>query len=137
MRRHLQAKLENPPSAHPRHTVKFSFACALSGLCSSVKRERSMKIHLAVAALVIAGGAFFRISAIEWLACLAFFALVLGAELMNTALEAAVDLASPEKNDQAKLAKDTAAAAVLVCAALAAVAGCVIFLPKLWALIFG
>lgn len=137
MDRHSETKRGNPAFAHKRHTVKFSFACAFSGLFACIKRERNMKIHLAIAALVIGAGVFFRISAAEWLACLAFFALVLGAELMNTAVEAAVDLASPEKSDLAKLAKDTAAAAVLVCSVLAAVAGCVIFLPKLWVLILG
>lgn len=78
---------------------------------------------------------FFSISPAEWLVCLVLFSLVMGAELINTAIEAAVDLACPRENPKAKLAKDAAAGAVLICAIFAAMAGTIIFLPKLWNLI--
>ena len=54
---------------------------------------------------------------------------------MNTALENAVDLVSPEQSRLAEAAKDAAAGAVLVSASVAAVIGCVIFAPKILALI--
>ncbi len=115
-----------------KHGLLESFSHAFAGIFACIKRERNMKIHFAFVVLVSAGGLLFGISQVEWLVCLAFFALVLGAEAFNTAIEAAVDLASPEQNPKAKLAKDAAAGAVLLCSLMAAVAGCIIFLPKIW-----
>lgn len=111
-----------------------SFRCAFQGIAACVRQERNMKIHLCAAATATVLGFVLRISANEWLVLLILFALVMGAELMNTAIEAAVDLACPQKHPTAKLAKDAAAGAVLVCAIFAAIAGVVIFLPKLAAI---
>lgn len=112
-----------------------SFSHALSGILVCLKRERSMRIHFAVALLVTACGFLLGISAAEWLVCLIFFALVMGVEALNTSLEALSDIISPEQNPKIKFAKDTAAGAVLLCAIMAAIAGCIIFLPKLAALL--
>lgn len=90
-----------------------------------------MKIHLCAAAAVTVAGFFLRISLMEWLICLILFALVMGAELLNTAVEAAVDLACPKEDPRAKLAKDAAAGAVLLFAVFSSIAGVVIFLPKI------
>lgn len=114
-----------------KNRIRESFQNAFSGLVACVKNERSMKIHITAAALVTAAGILLQISAAEWLACLVLFGEVLGMEALNTALEAVVDICSPQYHEKAKLAKDAAAAAVLVCAAAAAIAGCIIFLPKL------
>jgi len=80
-----------------------------------------MRIHAAIAALVVVGGILVRLPLVGWAVVALAMGLVLVAELLNTALEAVVDLVSPEQHRLAKLAKDCAAAAVLV-AALAAVA---------------
>ncbi len=121
---------------YKKSRVREGFKNAFSGLVACVKNERSMKIHMAAAALVTAAGIFLKISTAEWLICLVFFAVVSGMEALNTALEAVVDICSPQYHEKAKLAKDAAAAAVLLCAAFAAIAGGVIFLPKLIRLIF-
>ena len=118
-----------------RTRLKDSLKYAWQGLRAGLQNERNMKIHLVFVALVTAAGFLLEISTYEWLACLAFFGLVIGAELINTAIEAVIDLCSPEYNEKAKLAKNAAAGAVLVCSVLAAIAGIVIFLPKLWALL--
>lgn len=115
-------------------TLTDSFRFAWAGILACVKRERNMKIHLSAALAVIGAGWFFGISRTEWLVCLVLFALVMGAEMMNTAIEAVVDLVSPSPHPLAKLAKDTAAGAVLLCAIFAAVAGFIIFGPRVWAL---
>ena len=96
-----------------------------------------MKIHLTVAGLVVIAGFLFRISMAEWLVCLVFFGLVMGLELMNTALECAIDLVTEDKKPLAKLAKDAAAGGVLIAAVFAAVSGLMIFVPKAAALLFG
>ena len=67
--------------------------------------------------------------------CLLLFGLILSLELVNTALEAVVDLVTKEKKPLAKIAKDTAAGAVLVSAIAAAIIGCIIFVPYLLELI--
>lgn len=108
-----------------------SFGYALQGIAAGIKKERNMKIHCGAAVLVTAAGVMLGISGTEWCICLVLFGLVMALELVNTAIEAAVDLATEEKRPLAKLAKDAAAGAVLVAAIMAAAVGMIIFLPKM------
>lgn len=117
-----------------KSSLLSSFRCAFCGIWACIRQERNMKIHLFMALCATVFGLALHISRMEWLVCLIFFALVMGAELVNTAVEAVVDLASPQRHPLAKLAKDTSAGAVLVCAIFAAIAGGIIFVPKLIAL---
>ena len=96
-----------------------------------------MQIHSVVAVLVVVLGFLFDISKIEWLFCLLCFGLVFGAELMNSAIESVVDLASPERHKLAENAKDMAAGAVLACVIFSVIGGLIIFAPKVWAWLFG
>ena len=82
-----------------------SFKYAIEGIISSFKTERNMKIHIIIMILVIILSAILKISITEWIICLILFALVISAELFNTAIETTVDLAMPEKNYKAKQAK--------------------------------
>lgn len=106
-----------------------SFGYAFQGIWAVIRRERNIKIHLTITAMVIAAGIIFHISVTEWIVCMILFALVLSLEMVNTAVEACVDLASPEKRPLAKLAKDAAAGAVLISAIFAAIIGLIIFVP--------
>ena len=96
-----------------------------------VLQEPNAKIQLVLAALAIVLGVYFQISNMEWVAVCFAISSVIGAEAMNTAVEKAVDLASPEWHETAGQAKDAAAAAVLIVSLGAAVVGAVIFIPKL------
>lgn len=89
-----------------------------------------MKIHVAVTLLVIIAGFVLGLSITEWCICLGLFGLVMALELVNTAVEAVVDLVTAERHPLAKIAKDTAAGAVLIAAIMAAVIGLLIFVPK-------
>lgn len=89
-----------------------------------------MKIHVAVTLLVISAGFILGLSVTEWCICLGLFGLVMALELVNTAVEAVVDLVTAERHPLAKIAKDTAAGAVLIAAIMAAVIGLLIFVPK-------
>jgi Diacylglycerol kinase len=91
-----------------------------------------MKIHFIIAILVIVAGFTFSISPYEWIACLLCIGLVFGMEMMNTAIESVVDLASPKLHPLAGKAKDVAAGAVLICAIIAVIIGLIIFVPKVW-----
>lgn len=107
-----------------------SFKYALEGIFTGLKEEQNMKIHIAIMILVIIFGILLKISKIEWIICIALFGLVISMELINTAIENVVDLITKEKNEQAKIAKDVAAGAVLVSAIASAIIGLIIFVPK-------
>ena len=117
--------------ARKNDSLLISFAHALDGVIAGLKAERNMLIHFGVMSMVIVFGVILNISAAEWIVCVMLFALVMAMELVNTAIEAAVDLCTQEYDPKAKLAKDTAAGAVLVAAIGAAVVGCIIFMPKI------
>ena len=108
-----------------------SFKYALTGIKSAFKSERNMKIHITAMILVINLGLVLKISTSEWIVSFFCFAIVISAELFNTAIEITVDLAMPKKNEEAKRAKDIAAGGVLVCAIFSAFIGILIFLPKI------
>ena len=112
-----------------------SFGYAFQGIFACIKKERNIKIHLTMMTLVILAGIILKISRTEWLVCLILFALVLRLEMVNTAVEACVDLVTEEKKPLAKLAKDTAAGAVLIAAIFAALIGLLIFIPRFAAIL--
>lgn len=112
-----------------------SFGYAFEGIFTGIKKERNMKIHCLAMLCVVAAGFFMKISMTEWCICLILFGLILSLELVNTAVEAVVDLVTEEKKPLAKIAKDTAAGAVLIAAIMAAGVGLIIFVPKILALI--
>ena len=94
-----------------------------------------MKIHCMAMVLVIAAGIILKLSVTEWCICLVLFGMILALEMVNTAIEAVVDLVTEEYRPLAKLAKDTAAGAVLIASIMAAGTGILIFLPKVLRLV--
>ena len=108
-----------------------SFGYAFQGIFTCVRKERNMKIHCVAMVCVVIAGFVFHITPVEWCICLTLFGLVMALEMVNTAVEAVVDLVTEERKPLAKLAKDAAAGAVLIAAIMAAIAGCIIFLPKI------
>lgn len=113
-----------------------SFAYAIQGIKAVISTETNMKIHIFVAVFVIILGLIFRISTSEWLACIICIGLVFSAETMNTAIETLVDMVSPERKPQAGKIKDIAAGGVFLAAIVSVVVGIIIFLPKIWNIIF-
>ena len=113
-----------------------SFRHALDGIRATA-RERSFRVQAVLGAVAVVLGVALRIRPGEWVAIALCIGLVLGGECANTALEAAVDLASPGRHPLAKRAKDAAAGAVLLFSLASAVVGAIIFLPRLAALVRG
>lgn len=111
-----------------------SFGYSIEGLKYAYKYEQSMTIHFTMVIFVIAAGFFLKISLFEWLICFMLMGLVMATELINTSIEAVVDLTCPEIHPLAKIAKDTASAAVFVFSVVAAISGLIIFIPKIIAL---
>ena len=114
-----------------RQPLSKSFYHAFLGIVATIKKERNIKIHLGFMIAVILCGIYFQLTKTEWLICMVLFGLVISLELVNTAIEAVVDLASPAYHELAKLAKDGAAGAVLVSAIASAIIGLAIFIPHL------
>ena len=108
-----------------------SFKYALEGIKYAFIYEQNIIVHTIIAILVIVLGITLRINEYEWLICFILFGLVIATELINTSLEAIVDLICPKKDPLAKIAKDTASGAVLAFASVAAISGLIIFLPKI------
>lgn len=113
-----------------------SFKYAFTGIFSAFKTERNMKIHVSIMLLVILLGIILKISLLEWLICIIWFSLVISGELFNTAIETIVDMVSPNKNENAKKAKDISAGAVLISALGSIVTGLIIFIPKIIDILF-
>ena len=108
-----------------------SFGYAIEGIKNAFKSERNLKIHTLAMILVVIFGFVLKLAVWEWVTCIILFALVIGAELLNTSIEEVVNLLSPEIRVHAKYAKDIAAGAVLVFAVASAVVGVIMFLPKI------
>lgn len=108
-----------------------SFSYALRGIVYTVKTQRNMQIHVAAATLVLAAAWWLQIPRSDVLLVFFSIGLVFSLELMNTAVEAVVDLASPEWHAKAKIAKDASAGAVLVAAILSVGIGIIVFGPPL------
>jgi len=111
-----------------------SFKFAFQGLLSLVKNEHNARIHLLAAILAIVLGIVMKISVTEWALLTIVIGLVFISELFNTAIEKLADFVHPEWNDQIKKVKDYAAAAVFISAVIALVAGGLIFIPRILAM---
>ena len=124
-----------PPTSRGR--LARSFGYALRGIGILLRTQANARIHAVATLLAVGAGFWFGIARGEWCAVIAAIGLVWTAEGLNTALEAVVDLVSPEQHPLAGRAKDVAAGAVL-CAAIAAfIIGLLVFGPRVWALVVG
>ncbi|WKY46480.1 diacylglycerol kinase family protein [Eubacteriaceae bacterium ES3] len=115
-----------------RRKLKKSFLFATRGIFYTLKTQQNMRIHFIVGALAVTAGFVFKISAPEWLALIIVICFVLILEILNTAIETLVDLYTEEYHHLAKVAKDTAAGAVLVAAVMSVCVGLIIFAPKIF-----
>lgn len=118
--------MQNPLRIH-----KISFKHAFDGFIYAVRTQPNFRFHLLATIVVILFGIYFSISPTEWLILVFTINSVLVAEMVNTSLEAMVDLITLERRNDAKIAKDVSAAMVLVSATLSIVVGLIIFLPKI------
>ena len=116
------------------NTLMRSFSHAADGVREAAT-ERNFKVDLALAVLALALCALLRVEAWGWAAVIVCIGVQLAAETINTAIEAAVDLASPQIHPLAKRAKDCAAGAALITACASVAVACVVYVPALLALL--
>lgn len=114
-----------------RGLIRFfkSFKYSIEGLKYAYKYEQSMLIHVIATICVLLANIFFQVSGIEWLITLLAIGMVLSAELINSAIEAVVDLVTLEEHPLAKIAKDCSSAATFVLACMASLIGIVVYVP--------
>jgi diacylglycerol kinase len=109
-----------------------SFRYAFHGWWFVIRTQKNAWIHAIVSIVVVILGLWLDLTAWDWAVIIIAIAMVWTAEFLNTALEAVVDLASPERNHLAKVGKDVGAAAVLIAACTSALIGLLILGPPLW-----
>src|SRR2546427_9799870 len=108
-----------------------SFGYAFEGIAYILRTQRNARIELAVGLVAVGLSLWLRLSPLEWAVLAITIALVLALEWINTSLELAVSLASPDRHPSAKAAKDVAAACVLLGAITSIVVGLLLFGPRL------
>ncbi|NOX61384.1 MAG: diacylglycerol kinase family protein [Chloroflexi bacterium] len=118
-----------PKNERPSLLRAFGFAGA--GVLHMLRSQRNARIHLMLTLAALGLGWFFSLAASEWAILVLTIGFVFAAETMNTAVEAVVDLVSPERHPLAKIAKDAAAGAVLIAASTAVLVAIFLFLPRL------
>jgi len=127
-----------PRDARPSSRSRLrSFRDAFSGLRHVLLTQRNAWVHALATAVVLALAAWLGVGRVELALLVLAIGMVWSAEFINTALEAAVDLASPDLHPVARIGKDVGAAAVLVASAAAAVIGFLILGPPLLARLTG
>lgn len=117
-----------------RHDTTKSFRYAFNGVRTAYKNEPNLRIHTFFAVFAVTLGAALGVSVTEWLLLTFTIFYVITLELLNTVMEAIVNLVSPEISSYAKVAKDVSAACVLLAAFMSIIVGVVIFLPKIYQL---
>ncbi len=122
------------PEAQPRRRtprILQSLNWAFEGVIHVLRSERNMRIHFAVATIVLVLAFSYGVTKLELMALLVAISFVLIAEMVNTAIEATIDLATTSVDPLAKVAKDIAAGAVLIASVNAVVIGYLVFADRI------
>ena len=111
--------------------LSSSLKYAFDGLKYAYKNEQSMTVHIVVTILVIMFGFIFEISSYEWIIVVLCIGIMMCVELVNTSIEAVVDLVTKKYDEKAKIAKDIAAAVSVMFSITSIIVGLIIFAPKI------
>ena len=111
--------------------MKDSIKYALEGIGEGWRNHPNFRRQIGILMAVLAAGWWYKISGLEWVMVVLASGLVLSAEMVNTAIESVVDLATKERRPEAKIAKDAGAGGVMIMSVAAAIVGIIIFLPRL------
>lgn len=113
-----------------RYAKSFLHAC--SGIIYGIKYEHNIIIMLIATIVVVFAGVYYNISAGEWLFILFAVGSVTSAEMINSSIEATIDLITLDVHPLAKIAKDTASSATLILCIVSFIGACIIFVPKIF-----
>jgi diacylglycerol kinase len=118
-------------------SLRDSFRYAFEGVRYVLRTQRNMRIHLSIAAAVVALGLFLELTFTQWAVLSQTIGLVLVGEMLNTAVESLVDLVCPDYHALAKVVKDVMAGVILLTAIFAVIVGLLVLGPPLWTCLFG
>jgi diacylglycerol kinase len=118
-----------------KHSTAKSFSYAFQGVKTAIKNEPNLRIHIFFAVTTLISAWILNFNLFEWILLMMTIFFVIMLELINTVLEALVNIVSPDFNKEAKVAKDVSAAAVLFAAIMSVIVGVLLFGPKLLNLI--
>lgn len=113
-------------------TLVRSFLHAVNGVIFVIRTQRNARIHVGMAVVVMVVGVWLGLERHDWAILAITIGAVLVGETINTAVEALVDLLSPQFHEQAKVAKDVSAGAVLLLSIAAIIVGLLVLGPPLW-----
>ncbi len=120
-----------------KRTFKGSVKNCLDGISYVTKSEKNFKREIALGIIALLLSYILKIDKIEFIIVLTMICLVLTTEIINTAIERAVDLVTKEYHELARIAKDVSAGSVLVTSIFALIIGIIIFIPKIITLLGG
>lgn len=120
-----------------KRTFKGSVKNCLDGISYVTKNEKNFKREIALGIIALTLSYILKIDKIEFIIVLTMICLVLTAEIINTAIERAVDLVTKEYHELARIAKDVSAGSVLVTSIFSLIIGIIIFIPKIITLLGG
>lgn len=136
---HIRETLKINPDAYGAGASRnriASFSYAIAGLLHVLRYSKNMRIQFFAMLVVVIAGLWLRIGNIEWAILVLVVALNMFAEAVNAAIEATVNLASPELHPMARVAKDVAAGSVLLLTITAVIIGFLLLGPPLWERLF-
>lgn len=131
----MKPVLRNKDKGNALERYYKSLMHAIDGIIYAIKYEHNMIIILAAAIVAVIAGLVFDISNVEWFFVILIIGLVAAAEMINTAIEATIDLVTTKTHPLAKIAKDTASSATLILSITAFIGALIIFIPKVMELI--
>lgn len=108
-----------------------SFGHAIDGIVYALENELNMLVIMVSSLIVLIASLFFKISTHELVAIVICIGTVMASEMINTAIEAVVDLETTKENKLAKIAKDSGSSATLIFAVMSVVTVGLIFIPKI------
>lgn len=120
-----------------KRTFKGSVKNCLDGISYVTKNEKNFKREIALGIIALILSYILKIDKIEFIIVLTMICLVLTTEIINTAIERAVDLVTKEYHELARIAKDVSAGSVLVTSIFSLIIGIIIFIPKIITLLGG
>jgi diacylglycerol kinase (ATP) len=119
------------PARRPTPSILETFNYAFQGVIHTLRTHRNMRIHVAIAVAVLIAALALGVSRLDLIALLISITFVLVAEMINSAIEGAIDVATTSFDPMAKLAKDIAAGAVLIATVNAVAVGYLVFARRL------
>ncbi len=126
----MNKRLKDEGNFLVRYVKSFFHAC--SGIMYGIKYEHNIIIMIIATIVVVSAGFYYNISVPEWLFILFAVGSVTSAEMINSSIEATIDLVTTEIHPLAKIAKDTASASTLILCIVSFIGACIIFIPKIF-----